>query len=129
MLVTTLAIVAVAGLSTIVVADSSAQDVAGLEAKDPSQSVQHLYEECTRTDIYNQFFCAGYIDSMVESMTIQGARGGESAQAFGICPKIGINGLAGRQAFTNWAQKHPEAWAAIRYMGVLWAFRETWPCT
>ncbi len=45
-----------------------------------------------------------------------------------ICSTEAIPYGAMVQTFRNWAEKHPEKWGARRYMGVMLALRETWPC-
>lgn len=123
------AVAAMALTSASLAADSNVPDSAALRASDPAVSIQRLYEECSGTDLHKQMFCLGYIRATIDNMMIIGASGGEAAQSFGICPKGPITTGAGKQVFTNWAQKHPEAWGLIQYIGVAFALKETWPCT
>lgn len=114
--------------ATSLAADTAPPDLAALQAERPSTSIQHLYEECMAADLHEQMFCAGYINAAMDSMIVLGADT-SSARAFGICPKVAVTAGAGAQVFKNWAQKHPEAWGLMRYVGVAWALKETWPCT
>ena len=123
-LVTTLAI---AAASTAFGADS-VPDLGSLQAQDPQRSIQYLYEACTAADSHMQLYCIGYISATMDAMTVLGTYG-PAAHAFGICSEAVVSYGAGIQAFKNWAQKHPEAWGAPRYVGVSLALRETWPCT
>ena len=122
----TLAIAGMATASTSLGADS-VPDLVSLQAEDPHRSIQSLYEACTGADSYQQMYCVGYISATMDTMTVLGTYG--PAQAFGICPKVFVSYGAGVQAFKNWAQKHPDAWGAPRYLGVSLALKETWPCT
>jgi hypothetical protein len=47
--------------------------------------------------------------------------------AFGQCSEGATYGAA-RQAFVNWAEKHPEQWSKPMIVGVIEALNETWPC-
>jgi hypothetical protein len=125
-LVTTLAIAGMALASASRAADTTAPDLAALQAAEPTRSVQSLYTRCTAADIHDQMFCAGYFTSSIDNMMVLGVDA--STRAFGICPKVSITVGASVQAFKNWAQKHPEAWGLPRYVGVAWALQEVWSC-
>jgi hypothetical protein len=45
-----------------------------------------------------------------------------------MCPNNGYTYGALKQAFVNWAEKHPEKWTEFADLGVIIALRETWPC-
>lgn len=114
--------------SAIVGADAmSAREIAATQASDPSVSVQRLYEECTGSKVA-QLYCSAYITGTAESMMVAGA-GDSSARVFGICPKAAMTPAAAMQAFKSWAEQHPEAWGAFRYLGVAFALKEHWPCS
>lgn len=127
-LMTTLAIAGGAATATSVGAEKSAPvDLAALQAKDPSTSIQSLYEQCTGADISKRNFCTGYIVGVSETLSEVGLQ--KSARASGICFNgLSIDYAAAVQVFKNWAEKHPEAWGLPRYAGVMWALKETWPC-
>ena len=126
-LMTTLAIAGVAATATSLGADKSAPvDFAALQAKDPSTSIQTLYEQCTG-DIPKRNICTAYIVGVSETLSEIGLQ--KSARSSGICFNgLSIDYAASVQVFKNWAEKHPEAWGLIRYAGVMWALKETWPC-
>jgi Rap1a immunity proteins len=123
--------VAIAGMmaaSTSLGADSSVPDLAALQAKDPTTSIQYLYELCTGADITKRNFCTGYIVGLAETLGEIGLQ--KSARSTGICWKgASVDYAAAVQVFKNWAEKHPEAWGLPRYAGVMWALKEIWPCS
>jgi hypothetical protein len=120
------AMAAIACVSSAVATEAATLDPAQLVAKDPAMSIEHLYRQCSGTDVWQQWFCAGFISATMEQMTVIGAT--DLRHDFGICPKIGVSVNAGVQVFKNWAEKNPEVWGIQRYMGVTWAFKEAWPC-
>ncbi len=99
---------------------------ATLQASDLRTSIQGLYQECTGENVYDKYACAGYIAATMDNMTIIGAT--DVGPTFGICPTTAITVGAARQVFINWAQKNPDKWTLLRYVGVVYALRETWPC-
>jgi len=105
---------------------TATQAIEVLQAKDPSASVQYLYEDCTAADSRRQMFCSGFISAMWDHMALLG--GGESTRAFGICVDAPVTYGAAKQTFKNWAQKHPEKWSLDRMYGVIWALQEAYPC-
>ena len=125
-MLTRLTAAAMAFASVSFAADTTGPDLAGLQASDPSMSVQALYTKCTASDNYQQMFCAGFFTATVDNMMVLGAE--VSTQPLGICSKTAITVGAAVQAFKNWAQKHPEAWGLTRFVGVTWAMQEVWPC-
>lgn len=100
---------------------------AATQAADPAVSVQGLYQQCTG-GTPEQVYCLGYITGVAESMIVLGGGRDSSAHSFGVCSKVTISPAAEVQAFKNWAERHPEMWGQIRYIGVLFALREHWPC-
>ena len=126
--VLTILLVAGAALaSTSLEADNALTNVAALQTKDPSISIESLYEQCNGTDSYKQTFCVAYIVGVAEILGRVGLD--KSARPLtGICWKGDVSYSAMVQAFKNWAQKHPEAWGIPRYGGVMWALKESWPC-
>jgi hypothetical protein len=122
------AIAGVAATAASTGADKGAWvDLAALQAKDPTVSIHSLYEQCTGTDLGGRNFCTGYIVGIAESLGQLSLK--TSTRSSGICwTGQTIEYSASVQAFKNWAEKHPEAWGVVRYAGVMWALRETWPC-
>jgi hypothetical protein len=110
--------------------DPRAADIATTQAREPSTSIQSLYEQCTAADLSKHFLCVGYVSGIVDTMTVVGANDSSPsvARVFGMCPKASGTYGAAVQVFTNWAQQHPEAWGQTRYLGVAWALKQTWPC-
>ena len=99
----------------------------------PPPTVQGLLSACTQTfhsgnaSEYilgvNKGFCWGYIAGVAATIGPAGlACVGDPTT--GKPPPL----RAMEQAFTNWAQKHPEAWSKQEAAGVTEALRETWPC-
>jgi Rap1a immunity proteins len=111
---------AMALASTSLAADGTSSDV------DPAMTVQALYTKCMSNAALDQMFCAGFFTAALDDATVMGASA--STQAYGMCPKTSVTVGAAAQAFKNWAQKHPEYWSQVRYLGVLLALQETWPC-
>jgi hypothetical protein len=129
LLMTILAIAGVAGTAASLGADRSAPvDLAALQAKDPTTSVQALYEACKSADSSGrQMYCIGYISAMADHMWLLGGDGSTRA-LLGTCTDTPVTYGAAVQTFKNWAQKHPEKWNVDRMYGVIWALQETWPC-
>ena len=125
-MLTRLAAAAIAFASVSFAADTTGPNLPALQATDPSLSVQALYTQCTASDTHQQMYCAGFFAATVDSMMVLGSD--VSTQPLGICSKTAITTGAAVQAFKNWAQKHPEAWGLLRFIGVTWAMQEVWPC-
>ena len=126
-LVTTLAVASMALASTSLATDGGTVDLVALQAKDPSTSIQRLYEQCTGTNVREMEFCTGYIIGVAETLGQNGLH--KSTRGQSVCWQgLSIDYAAAVQVFKNWAQKHPEAWGLPRYGGVMWALKETWPC-
>jgi hypothetical protein len=126
-LVTTLAIAGMALASPSLATDGGTVDLVALQAKDPSTSIQRLYEQCTGTNVRELNFCTGYIIGVAETLAQNGLH--KSTRGQSVCWQgLSIDYAATVQVFKNWAQKHPEAWGLLRYGGVMWALKETWPC-
>ena len=95
------------------------------------QDVQQLYGECKDTDV-EEVFCIGYITGLAEQMRTNGfllkQTGQEDARhRLSICTDASYGAMI--QAFVRWAENHPEDWGMPRQLGVMYALRETWPCT
>jgi hypothetical protein len=130
--VSTVAAVLIASLALVSTApanDVSAPNMAALQAANPRESVQHLYEECTgSSNLYEKEDCVQYISGVADSMTIFGATNSSDGKMFGICSETAVSYGAYVQAFINWAEKHPESWGLRRWIGASMGLRATWPC-
>jgi hypothetical protein len=115
-----------AGTLRALAADGPPDVRAAMQAPEPRTSIQGLYQQCTGDNAYERYECAGYISASMDSMSIIGTA--DPGTAFGICPPAGVSVGMGRQVFINWAQKHSDDWSLMRYLGVLYALREAWPC-
>jgi len=93
-------------------------------------TIQGLLQECRglsglHPDLDpNATYCLGYVGGIGDYLKGMGLSGTNPKQS--ICGDISYGAAA--QAFTNWAQKHPERWSENRLIGVVLALRETWPC-
>jgi hypothetical protein len=79
---------------------------------------QQLYDWCKQpAGSPLQMYCLGFV----------GGVGGAMVAAGSICgnPTIG----ARVQAFINWAEKNPRRWGLPDTLAVIWALKETWPCS
>jgi anti-sigma-K factor RskA len=122
----TLSVAGTALASTSSAANRGAPDLSALQAKEPTASVQALYEDCIAADSRRQMLCAGYVSAMSDHMWLLG--GDNTTRTFGTCVNTPVSYGAAVQTFKNWAQKHPEKWSLDRMYGVIWALQETWPC-
>jgi Rap1a immunity proteins len=97
----------------------------GQDSDDFGETVQSLYGLCSaQTDTFKQVGCLEYVAGEGDYMSMLGD--GTANAIIGICghPTHG----AEKQAFLNWATKHPEQWDAPKWYGVASALRETWAC-
>jgi hypothetical protein len=91
-------------------------------------TTQDLYRACQapqgRTD-YG--FCLGYIVAAGNLMALNSIQG---PNKFTICPadRRPPSGEAMIQAFSNWAQAHPQEWSDDSLIGLTLALQATWPC-
>ncbi len=107
-------------------ANNEAPNLSALLPRDPAQSIQHLSEQCTASDLHDKMYCAGYISALTDHMWLLG--GADTTRLLGICVKTSNSYGAAVQIFANWAQKHPEKWSLDRMYGVIWALQEVYPC-
>ena len=95
-------------------------------------TVQSLLNECTSNNNTIKGICVGYVSAVMDVMEIVGAAGisrkDDAMQPFGMCNKEFVSHGAAIQAFTNWAESHPEQWNQRMDVGVMSALRELWPC-
>jgi hypothetical protein len=107
------------------------------EPKQISNTVQELYQQCKSHNGPGEVMCLGFIAGSVAQMEII-AIAAEHMDAptdrlfllgeTKFCSGQGTSLGAMRQAFINWAEKHPEKWSMYNGYGVNAALRETWPC-
>jgi len=104
-------------------------------AEDSGQSpstVRQLYEDCKEP--MKQLRCVGVISGVSGMMVLVGslANGAETAEdrrlMFGLAACGEWTDETAVQAFTSWAEKHPEHWGLEGRFGVVIALNETWPC-
>jgi hypothetical protein len=107
------------------------------EAKQISNTVQELYQQCKSGSGPEKVMCFGFIAGSVAQMEFIAAAAEHMdtprdrlflLAATKFCSAEGTSLGALRQAFINWAEKHPEAWSIYNGYGVNVALRETWPC-
>jgi hypothetical protein len=98
-------------------------------------SVQTLYQECTAPDAeeYKQMYCLGVMagvtasaDTMAYTLKDLAAADIKHLLPWSACGARTVGAV--RQAFINWAPKHPEKWNWPFYFGVMAALTESWPC-
>jgi hypothetical protein len=105
-----------------------------LRADEPKLNVQELYSQCMAPkDSTAAIFCLGFVSGIGDFMQLNGAeRKMVSDAQWSVLSNEALCGLptygAQVQAFVNWAEKHPEEWGTSRVIGVVIAFRESWPC-
>lgn len=92
--------------------------------------VQKLDEMCKGED---PTYCIAYIAGVTDMMGMAAAVGNNTKELggrriMGICPVTFLSYGSARQAFLNWADKHPEKWSEEMGFGVIEALRDTWPC-
>ena len=108
-----------------------------IKAQEPTRvmKVQELYQWCKSSDDSNKIACKsliigaagqiGFINTIAFMARDPSDR--ELLYAFGACGGPST-AAAGVQAFTNWAEKHPERWADEFSAGINVALHEAWPC-
>jgi hypothetical protein len=102
-------------------------------------TVQDLYTDCNSKESFDTAFCLGYIGGVGQTLamvaevaeTAAGYYGSNDVRTafarMGICKNTTIG--AYKQAFINWAERHPEQWDSPIGLGVALALREVWPCS
>ncbi|WP_425351671.1 Rap1a/Tai family immunity protein [Mesorhizobium helmanticense] len=96
-------------------------------------NVQRLLAQCNSTAVQDWWYCLGYVGATSDVMMLNGVAlnvnpSSSALKDLAICPPTAVSYGASRQAFINWAQKHPENWSASMGVGVVLALREVWPC-
>jgi hypothetical protein len=86
-------------------------------------TVQDLLGLCQR----NNTMCVGYIAGVSDALTMVSSIPNHNALV-SVCPEAGVTYGAARQAFINWATRHPEHWPEGLLVGVTLALQETWQC-
>jgi hypothetical protein len=107
------------------------------DAKQISNTIQELYQQCKSDKGPDRVLCLGFIAGSVAQMEFI-ATAAEKMDTPGdrlfllaatkFCSGETSSLGAMRQAFINWAEKHPEAWSMFNGYGVNAALHETWPC-
>jgi hypothetical protein len=88
--------------------------------------VQQLYSMCRLpTSDPHSAYCAGLIAGIGVLMWSL-----EPTHRFAMCAdgSLSPSPEAMRQAFLNWAEKHPQDWKMHQTRGVLLALQDAWPC-
>ena len=96
-----------------------------------NDNVQVLLRKCTSKGSADQLYCIGRVTGIFEMMGLIGVRAGKqlaSMEPLEICSDPMPSNGAVIQAFTNWANKHPEKWNAPDIAGIVIAVHETWRC-
>jgi len=99
-------------------------------------NVQELLQQCNSTGHDKKsseqwFYYVGYVSGIGKSMSMTGATPGSwqvPLLHISLCAKGSLTAGAQRQAFINWATRHPENWDWPDELGVMAAPSETWPC-
>jgi Rap1a immunity proteins len=116
-------------------------------------NVQWLYTACKEPQSSSlhdlrEGFCLGFISGIAHQMFWTGrwliqtpsigkaplvdrlTNDDDQANVFllSACTKSNVSNGAMRQAFINWAEKHPEGWSGDSQLGVMQAIRSAWPC-
>jgi len=103
------------------------------QARENKRDVQEFLVSCTSDDPTGPDICLGFVGATLEALghELLLRTGGREDQV----PPIeiarcvaGITWGAARQAFINWARRHPENWSWERLLGVRRALYDTWPC-
>jgi hypothetical protein len=97
-----------------------------------ARTVQQLYDDCKQegSGAGTAFFCLGYIGGVADTMNLLEVKpkDGAARNPNAMCAGGRYTYGATRQAFMNWAPKHPELWTKYMLVGVVLALQETWPC-
>ena len=110
-----------------------------IAAQPRAGTTEWLYEECRSSDAARQDRCSAFLLGVAGTMEILGNfyenppayLNKEIAVIFGplgIC-STPISGADVREAFVNWAEKHPDKWSARMPQSAMSALQATWPCT
>jgi Rap1a immunity proteins len=102
-----------------------------------TESVQALYDECNG-QLEDKLYCLGYISGVFGQMSYNrylsyGLNDDRDAakiiKLFSVCSLTAVSDAAMVQAFINWAKKHRQSWDLDEQLGVMYALRESWPCS
>jgi hypothetical protein len=111
-------------------------------SQESRKDVQSLHRMCKASGANVELsFCLGFISGVAEQMILTGQLASLLRKDGGLADErerkllLAISSCSGKasfgamvQAFTNWAEKHPEEWTSSRQLGVMKALSETWPC-
>jgi hypothetical protein len=118
------------------------------QAPKKEMDVQWLYGQCKEAKPSSQSFCSGFISGIALQMFWTGSwlikkppsgttplydrltnDDDRSTVSFlSACTELAASGEAMRQAFINWAEKHPQEWSADSQLGVMQAIHSAWRC-
>jgi Rap1a immunity proteins len=95
-------------------------------------TTQDLLQDCRAE---NKSFCMGYLAGAAGILLDLHDHGTDTVPTkqenvrlvVSACP-AGVTFGAMRQAFINWAEKHPKEWVFSASNGAKLALQETWPC-
>lgn len=100
-------------------------------SQETKQNVQRLLGWCKQPQSSAGFnLCVGFVGGVGSTMVNLGQvyeNKPETREITGLCGSGATVG-AMVQAFTNWAEGHPEEWTMNAGLGVMLALREKWPC-
>jgi Rap1a immunity proteins len=96
------------------------------QPRENKADVQEFLQTCTSDDPTGPDICLGFVGATLEEV---------DEELLLRFPPIeiarcaaGMTWGAARQAFINWARRHPENWSLDRLLGVRRALYDTWPC-
>ncbi len=110
-------------------------------AEQSKRDVQDLPRMCkTPVGGAESTFCLAFIAGVAEQMIFTGELASLHRKEGGLtderdrkllsllsaCTSASFGAMV--QAFTNWAERHPEEWTTCRQIGVVKALSERWPC-
>jgi hypothetical protein len=108
-------------------------------AMESANTVRMLHDECNvddKDDDISRVMCLEYVGAIGDQMYLigearsryQGQEGRQVLRAFSVCGEPAPTYKAMVQAFTDWAERHPERWSSPGAWGVMQALQEAWPC-
>lgn len=102
-----------------------------------TENVQALYDECNG-QVEDKLYCMGYISGVFSQMSYNrylrygfndDRDAATMAKLSSVCSQIAVSNAAMVQAFIDWARKNRQSWNLDEQLGVMYALRESWPCS